>query len=179
MPLLLGNNGVDALLWSLRTPPHNYQPYAVYMAALKHLGVKLLRIIFALNLLKYFCSTSSEGIQQQGRTNYGSLDYTIIAIEADESTPLLVDRNVCAKGNCKNENDNEKLIKKYKISSWSIGSSNRSGGSACSYHSAKSFKSHFLELKVLIFSLIASAAISIAIYLLVIECKWCKDPKSN
>ncbi|XP_065361197.1 peptidoglycan-recognition protein 3 [Calliphora vicina] len=119
-----------------------------------------------------------KGIQQR-RKYYGSLDDTIITIEADESTPLLVDHLIWPNDNNNNNSNNnnsdnessitEKPTLKYGVSSWSFGSSNPSNGSDYSAYSTKSFKSHFTELRVLVFALILAAALSIAIYLLAIE----------
>ncbi|KAM7355479.1 peptidoglycan recognition protein LD [Cochliomyia hominivorax] len=113
-----------------------------------------------------------KGIQQR-RTYYGSLDDTVITIEADESTPLLVDRIIWPDNNNNRNNDNgsikEMASLKSGVSSWSFGSSNASNASDYSACSTKSFKSHFTELRVLTFALILLAAFSIAIYLLVIE----------
>ncbi|KNC34342.1 hypothetical protein FF38_05972 [Lucilia cuprina] len=132
----------------------------------------LFKHIFALNLFKSFYLTSSEGIQQR-RKYYGSLDDTIITIEADESTPLLADHLIWPDNNNnsnQSDNESEKPTLKYGVSSWSFGSSNASSnGSDYSAYSTKSFKSHFTELRVLLFALILAAALSIAIYLLVIE----------
>ncbi|XP_046808757.1 peptidoglycan-recognition protein LD isoform X1 [Lucilia cuprina] len=172
MPLILTNNGFDLFVWNLKTHTHSYQPYAIYYNLIKDLAHILFKHIFALNLFKSFCLTSSEGIQQR-RKYYGSLDDTIITIEADESTPLLADHLIWPDNNNnsnQSDNESEKPTLKYGVSSWSFGSSNASSnGSDYSAYSTKSFKSHFTELRVLLFALILAAALSIAIYLLVIE----------
>lgn len=185
MPLLLGNNGSDIIVWNLKTQTH--QPYKIYSSLLKDLFEILIKLfLFALNLFKIFSlSFPVEGIQQR-RTYYGSLDDTIITIEADESTPLLVDRIIWPDDNNNNSSNNsrnsdngslrEKPMLKYGDSTWSFASSsNTSNASDYSAYSTKSFKSHFTELRVLAFALILAAALSIAVYLLVIECKLCEN----
>lgn len=184
MPLILGNNGNDIIIWTIKTQTHNYQPFAIYGSLFKDLIKTLIKFLLALNLFQTFSlSFPAKGIQQR-RTYYGSLDDTVITIEADESTPLLVDRIIWPDDNNNNSSqssknsDNgsfrEKPILKYGDSTWSFASSsNASNGSDYSAYSTKSFKSHFTELRVLAFALILTAALSIAVYLLVIECKLC------
>lgn len=182
MPLLLGNKGIELFVWNLRTQTNNYQPFTIYSKFFKEFVGTLFQLIFALNLFKFFCLPSSEGIQPRS-TYYGSFDDTIITIEADKSTFLLVDRVIWTdKNNNKNQSHNmnnesfitENATLKSALPSWSFDSSNQSDGSDYNAFSTKSFKSHFTELRVLAFVLILTAAVSIAIYLLVIECKLCE-----
>lgn len=169
MPFLLSNSGFDLLVWNLQT-----QKQTEALVDLYNLGHNLLKqflkYLFAFNLLNclHACSLPTQGIQH-GKS-YGSLDDTIITIEADESTPLLVDRKWTEKpsGSSEDFNNNKRNKLKNGSSLESFGSSNWSQGSG---GSTKSFKSHFGERKVLAFAFVIMAGLGIAIYLLIIECK--------
>ncbi|XP_058974366.1 peptidoglycan-recognition protein LF-like isoform X1 [Musca domestica] len=135
------------------------------------------------------CITFTTGSKYGGKS-YGSLDAnsTVILIEADESTPLLVDRRWALQGNGdgnnnqninfnnnNNNNNNDGNGNKDKddgqpenVSLWSYGSKD----SQTSGHSTKSFRSHFWELKVLMFALLLIFGLGIAIYLLIIESRF-------
>lgn len=172
MPLLLGNNGIDIFLWNLRTPPANRQSFTIYYQLIENVVESLIKFMFAFNLLKSFRLSSSKGIQQR-RTYYGSLDDTVITIEADESTPLLVDRSIMADSN-NNHNNNRNI--NVQNAKWKHGVSSWPNGSDCSEYSSKTFKSHFTEMRVLAFALFLAITLCIAIYLLAIESKF-KKPR--
>ncbi|TMW52569.1 hypothetical protein DOY81_002394, partial [Sarcophaga bullata] len=107
---------------------------------------------------------------QQRRTYYGSLDDTVITIEADESTPLLVDRSIVADSNNNrgnNHNNNKKI--NVRNAKWKYGVPSWPNDSDCSEYSSKTFKSHFTEIRVLAFALFLAITLCIAIYLLAIE----------
>ncbi|XP_073838319.1 peptidoglycan recognition protein LD [Musca autumnalis] len=119
---------------------------------------------------------NTRGLQQYGgggQISYGSLDAntTVILIEADESTPLLVDRRWALQQGDGNNNN-----------SYTSGGSNKDNDSLWSYGSktsqtsvlsaTKSFRSHFWELRVLMFALLLIFGLSIAVYLLIIESRF-------
>ena len=176
MPLLLGNNGIDLFLWNLRILPANHQSIAIYYQLIENVVESLIKFMFAFNLFKSFRLSSSKGIQQR-RTYYGSLDDTVITIEADESTPLVVDRPLMADNNNNrgNNNNNNRKIN-VKNAKWKHGVLSWPHGSDCSEYSSKTFKSHFTEMRVLAFALFLAITLCIAIYLLAIESKF-KKPR--
>ncbi|XP_075162323.1 peptidoglycan-recognition protein LD-like [Haematobia irritans] len=111
------------------------------------------------------------------RKSYGSLDETIILIESNESTPLLVDRR-WSMGQYKNANNNNNkniINSSFKdkdvllLSDNSLWSFESKLSNSSSIGSTKSFRSHFWELKVLAFALLFLAGIAIAAYLLIVE----------
>ncbi|XP_061400086.1 peptidoglycan-recognition protein LD-like [Musca vetustissima] len=180
MPILLSNAGVGLFIWKLQSDhDYHYPMYHLYNWC-RDLLQQLMHLLLALNLLTVISKRSIfKGLQYGGGggagKSYGSMDAhsTAIVIEADESTPLLVDRSKWAlqqsDGNNNNNNDGNGLKDRdEQVSLWSYGSKT----SQVSGQSTKSFRSHFWELKVLMFAMLLIFGLGIAIYLLIIETRF-------
>lgn len=170
MPFLLSNSGIELFIWKVQTTDKTFDFLIELYNWGRYLIDECLNLILAIHLLNYLSKrfVVSKGIHHGKGKSYGSLDDTVILIEADESTPLLVDRRLLVDNGDGNNNNDIGRLKRLSI--WSFASKSPSQSSDGGV-STKSFRSHFGELKVMAFALLLIAGLSIAIYLLIIECK--------